>query len=92
MRDVGRGLREVTGTITRGFENHSFWNRMRGDCCAQKFDLQLYAGGQAIVLPTTAGCYCFDAGADHVCVQVLGEDRVEFPLDAWRALAPVLLG
>lgn len=33
-----------------------------------------------------------DAGADHVCVQVLGEDRVEFPLDAWRALAPVLLG
>ena len=25
-------------------------------------------------------------------VQVLGEDRVEFPFDAWRALAPVLLG
>jgi len=32
-----------------------------------------------------------DAGADHVCVQVLRADR-ELPLDEWRALAPVLTG
>jgi probable F420-dependent oxidoreductase len=31
-----------------------------------------------------------DAGADHVCVQVLRADR-ELPLAEWRALAPVLL-
>ncbi|MBA3288681.1 MAG: LLM class F420-dependent oxidoreductase [Acidimicrobiia bacterium] len=31
-----------------------------------------------------------DAGADHVCVQVLTADRVELPLDAWRHLAPAL--
>lgn len=30
-----------------------------------------------------------DAGADHVCVQVLRADR-ELPLAEWRALAPVL--
>jgi len=30
------------------------------------------------------------AGADHVCVQVLDDDRVGLPLDAWRRLAPVL--
>jgi probable F420-dependent oxidoreductase len=31
----------------------------------------------------------FDAGADHVCVQVLGPRGVP-PLDAWRRLAPAL--
>jgi probable F420-dependent oxidoreductase len=31
-----------------------------------------------------------DAGADHVCIQVLTEDPRDFPLDQWRALAPAL--
>jgi probable F420-dependent oxidoreductase len=34
----------------------------------------------------------FAAGADHVCVQVVTDDRTTVPLDAWRRLAPVLLG
>ena len=33
-----------------------------------------------------------DAGADHVCVQVLQSDPREIPLKAWRELAPALLG
>ena len=33
-----------------------------------------------------------DAGADHVCIQVLREDRAELGLEELRALAPVLLG
>lgn len=32
----------------------------------------------------------FDAGADHVCVQVLGAARGQVPLDGWRAIAPGL--
>ncbi len=32
-----------------------------------------------------------DAGADHVCVQVLTADPAEPPLPQWRELAPVLL-
>jgi probable F420-dependent oxidoreductase len=32
-----------------------------------------------------------EAGADHVCVQVLSDDIRELPLAQWRALAPVLL-
>ncbi len=32
-----------------------------------------------------------DAGADHVCVQVLTENVIVNPLDQWRALAPSLL-
>jgi probable F420-dependent oxidoreductase len=31
-----------------------------------------------------------DAGADHVCIQVLTEDPSAFPADQWRALAPSL--
>lgn len=33
-----------------------------------------------------------DAGADHVCVQVLTADLMGFPLDGWRRLAPALTG
>jgi probable F420-dependent oxidoreductase len=32
-----------------------------------------------------------DAGADHVCVQVLPHDASALPLDEWRRLAPALL-
>ncbi|QKG27488.1 TIGR03620 family F420-dependent LLM class oxidoreductase [Actinomadura verrucosospora] len=32
-----------------------------------------------------------DAGADHVCVQVLTDDPAELPLEQWRELAPALL-
>jgi probable F420-dependent oxidoreductase len=33
-----------------------------------------------------------EAGADHVCVQVLDRDPRALPMAQWRALAPVLLG
>ncbi len=33
-----------------------------------------------------------DAGADHVCVQVLDASTAALPLAQWRALAPALLG
>ena len=34
-----------------------------------------------------------DAGADHVCVQVVtGAERTDFPRAEWRALAPALVG
>ena len=32
-----------------------------------------------------------DAGADHVCIQVLEPDPRAFPADQWRALAPALV-
>jgi probable F420-dependent oxidoreductase len=32
-----------------------------------------------------------DAGADHVCVQVLTANPAEFPIDQWRALAPAIV-
>ena len=32
-----------------------------------------------------------DAGADHVCIQVIGADPAAPPVEAWRTLAPALL-
>ncbi len=32
-----------------------------------------------------------DAGADHVCVQVLTANPAAFPIEQWRALAPALV-
>jgi probable F420-dependent oxidoreductase len=32
-----------------------------------------------------------DAGADHVCIQVLTGDRNAFPREGWRRLAPALV-
>lgn len=34
----------------------------------------------------------FDAGADHVCIQVLTADRSELPMPQWERLAPALVG
>ena len=32
-----------------------------------------------------------DAGADHVCIQVLTDDPAALPIEQWRALAPALI-
>ena len=32
-----------------------------------------------------------DAGADHVCVQVLTENPVAIPVEQWRRLAPAVV-
>ncbi len=32
-----------------------------------------------------------DAGANHVCIQVVGADNTAVPVDAWRQLAPALV-
>jgi probable F420-dependent oxidoreductase len=33
-----------------------------------------------------------DAGADHVCIQVLPSDGTSIPMETWQRLAPALLG
>jgi probable F420-dependent oxidoreductase len=33
-----------------------------------------------------------DAGADHVCIQVLTDDLMVAPVEQWRTLAPALIG
>jgi probable F420-dependent oxidoreductase len=47
-----------------------------------------WGGPQAIAERVRAH---LDAGADHVCLQVLGADPDGLPMAGWRALAPTLL-
>lgn len=49
-RDVGYGQRSITGTLSRGFENHDFWSRMVNGC---RFDLRAFMAGA----PITEACY-----------------------------------
>ena len=68
------------------------------------FDEEELAGGgtdrvvDALVAQGDAGAVAkrvaehFDAGADHVCVQVLTSDPHRVPMREWRELAPILEG
>ena len=51
----------------------------------------LVAWGDADVIAGRVAAHR-EAGADHVCVQVLDSDVTALPLDTWRELAPALLG
>jgi probable F420-dependent oxidoreductase len=46
----------------------------------------LVAWGDPAVIAERINAH-YAAGADHVCVQVFGEDQVHFPVDHWRAIA-----
>jgi len=62
-RDIGRGEREVTGTLGKGFEDHEFWGKMRDGVA---FNLRLVGMGQPMALPTLPATYDFEMGAEDV--------------------------
>ena len=49
------------------------------------------AWGSPDVIAERVGAH-LEAGADHVCLQVLDPDPSAPPIAGWRALAPALLG
>lgn len=49
-RDVGYGGRAITGTLSRGFEDHTFWSKLVNGCT---FDLRAFMSGQHLV----EGCW-----------------------------------
>ncbi|HXW80168.1 MAG TPA: LLM class F420-dependent oxidoreductase [Acidimicrobiales bacterium] len=53
-------------------------------------DTVVVAGNEAMVAERVAAHRA--AGADHVCVYVVGGAGDDLPLEAWRRLAPALLG
>jgi hypothetical protein len=50
----------------------------------------LVAWGDADAVSARVAAH-YDAGADHVCIQVLGPDATALPLEQWRALAAALV-
>lgn len=49
-RDVGYGGRAITGTLSRGFEDHTFWSKLVNGCT---FDLRAFMSGEHLV----EGCW-----------------------------------
>jgi len=64
------------------------WDDVRGPASDRLVDA-LVAHGSEDAIQARVNAH-HDAGADHVCVYVVGAGDDALPLDAWRRLAPVL--
>ena len=61
---------------------------MRGPASDRLVDALVAHGGEEAIVARVSAHH--DAGADHVCVQVLSEQTQSFHREAWRELAGVL--
>lgn len=68
-----------------GFTDHDVANG-----CSDRLVDALVAWGDETAIRERVDAHR-DAGADHVCIQVLGEDLNDFQMDQYRRLAPALV-
>lgn len=96
--DVARA-RETARTTVRGYAalpNYANnWRRLgfRDDDiaeCSDRLVDALIVCGDVDTIASRVGAH-HDAGADHVCIQVIGSPGGPMPLDAWRTLARALV-
>lgn len=81
------GLPNYTNNLARSGFDESDWIDGGSD---RLVDAIVAWGDEATIAARVAEHHA--AGADHVCVQVLTDDRARMPEAEWRRLAPALLG
>jgi len=81
------GLPNYTNNLARSGFDESDWADGGSD---RLVDAIVAWGDEAMIAARVAEHHA--AGADHVCVQVLTDDRSRMPEAEWRRLAPALLG
>ena len=81
------GLPNYTNNLARSGFDESDWTDGGSD---RLVDAIVAWGDEATIAARVAEHHA--AGADHVCVQVLTDDRARMPEAEWRRLAPALLG
>jgi probable F420-dependent oxidoreductase len=81
------GLPNYTNNLARSGFDESDWTDGGSD---RLVDAVVAWGDEATIAARVAEHH--SAGADHVCVQVLTDDRARMPEAEWRRLAPALLG
>ncbi len=81
------GLPNYTNNLARSGFDESDW---AGGGSDRLVDAIVAWGDEATIAARVAEHHA--AGADHVCVQVLIDDRARMPEAEWRRLAPALLG
>jgi probable F420-dependent oxidoreductase len=75
----------------RAWERAGFGSEERADGGSDRLVDAVVAWGRPEAIAERVRAH-LDAGADHVCLQVLESDPNGLPVAGWRALAPVLLG
>jgi probable F420-dependent oxidoreductase len=93
-RRVGRELIAFYLTLpnyVRAWERAGFGPEDRADGGSDRMVDAVVAWGSPEAIAERVRAH-LDAGADHVCLQVLESDPNALPLAGWRALAPALLG
>lgn len=81
------GLPNYTNNLARSGFDESDWTDGGSD---RLVDAIVAWGDEETIAARVAEHHA--AGADHVCVQVLTDDRARMPEAEWRRLAPALLG
>jgi probable F420-dependent oxidoreductase len=93
-RRIARGLLDFYMSLpnyVRAWDRLGFGLEERAGGGSDRMVDAVVAWGGPEVIADRVGAH-LEAGADHVCLQVLGPDPDGLPLDAWRALAAVLSG
>jgi probable F420-dependent oxidoreductase len=93
-RRIARGLLAFYMSLpnyVRAWDRLGFGPEERADGGSDRMVDAVVAWGGPEAVADRVGAH-LDAGADHVCLQVLGPDPDGLPTDGWRALAPALLG
>jgi probable F420-dependent oxidoreductase len=93
-RRIGRELIAfylILPNYVRAWERAGFGPEERADGGSDRMVDAVVAWGRPETIAERVRAH-LDAGADHVCLQVLESDPNGLPLSGWRALAPVLAG
>jgi probable F420-dependent oxidoreductase len=93
-RRIARGLLDFYMSLpnyVRAWDRLGFGPEERAGGGSDRMVDAVVAWGGPEAIADRVGAH-LDAGADHVCLQVLGPDLDGLPLDGWRGLAPALLG
>jgi probable F420-dependent oxidoreductase len=91
-RRIGRQFLAFYLTLpncVRAWERAGFGPQQRADGGSDRMVDAVVAWGDPEVIAERVRAH-LDAGADHVCLQVLESDPNGLPLAGWRALAPAL--
>ena len=92
-RDIARGHMTMYLTLpnyTNNLKRFGFTDADMADGGTDRLVDAIVAWGDEAAIAERVAAH-HEAGADHVCVQVLPQEATSVPMDAWRRLAPALL-
>jgi probable F420-dependent oxidoreductase len=93
-REIARGHMAMYLTLpnyTNNLKRFGFTDQDMVDGGSDRLVDAIVAWGDEVAISDRVKAH-HDAGADHVCIQVLPADGTSIPMETWQRLAPALLG